>query len=252
MIRIDGRVARYGEVWFDEPVPHDPTVDILTFRQRSHPIADRPCTPFLSLVNDLSLDENGVFAGFGNTNRYKIKRAESKDGLQADFLADPRPRLEEFSAFYDAFARQKAIEPCYRRGLDAACDAGQLVLTFATHDGNELVWHAYVTYGDSVALFYSASHFRGKERADRALLGRANRWLHWRDMLGFKQMGLSRYDWGGLFEDESVAERAGINNFKREFGGRPICTYNCRFAVTGRGRAYLAARRALDWLSAAS
>lgn len=248
MIRIDGRIARYGEVWFDERVPGDLGVDIVMVRQRPEPISSRKCTPFLTLVNDLALDEDALMAGLGHTNRYQIKRAASKDGLQADFLVDPRPRLEEFCAFYDAFARQKALEPCYRRGLYAACDAGQLVLTCASRDHNGLVWHAYVTYGDTAALFHSASHFRATEKADRAFFARANRWLHWRDMLGFKQAGLRHYDWGGLFEDESVPGHAGINNFKREFGGRSRCTYNCTFAVTTRGRAYLAVRPVLDWL----
>ena len=63
-------------------------------------------------------------------------------------------------------------------------------------------------------------------------------------MLGFKEMGMVRYDWGGLFEDESTPERAGINGFKRSFGGRIERTYNCLVPVTLRGRLYLPLRDA--------
>jgi CelD/BcsL family acetyltransferase involved in cellulose biosynthesis len=87
---------------------------------------------------------------------------------------------------------------------------------------------------------------------DRALLGRANRWLHWRDMLHFKQMDLRCYDWGGVFEDESNPKKAGINTFKREFGGNSVRTFNCSVAATLRGRAYLAVRHIVDRFEADS
>jgi lipid II:glycine glycyltransferase (peptidoglycan interpeptide bridge formation enzyme) len=107
-----------------------------------------------------------------------------------------------------------------------------------------LVWHAYVTSGTTARLQHSGSYFRNKENDYRALVGRANRWLHWRTMLRFKEMGMERYDWGGLFEDESVPERAGINNFKRSFGGQQERTYDCTLPVTFKGRVYLPLRDA--------
>jgi len=76
------------------------------------------------------------------------------------------------------------------------------------------------------------------------LVGRANRWLHWRDMLCFKEAGVQCYDWGGMFEDESTPERAGINRFKRDFGGQPVHSYECTVAASARGRVWLALRDA--------
>jgi hypothetical protein len=206
----------------------------------------------MSLVNDLSASEETIMAAFGNTNRYKIKRAASKDGLEAECVPEPRTQLDRFSDFYDEFARQKGLPLAYRRGLSAACDAGQLHLTYAAREGWKLVWHAYITHGRKIALLHSASLFRDMRNVDRALLGRANRWLHWRDMLYFKQMGLRCYDWGGVFEDESDPEKAGINTFKREFGGNAVRTFNCSVAVTLKGRAYLALRHVLDRFEAQS
>ena len=95
-------------------------------------------------------------------------------------------------------------------------------------------------------MLHSASHFRSKDEIDPAVVGRANRWLHWRDMLGFKEMGLASYDWGGMFDDESIAGQASVNNFKREFGGTPVAAYNCTAPVTIKGRAYLALRALAD------
>jgi hypothetical protein len=109
--------------------------------------------------------------------------------------------------------------------------------------GEAVAWHGYVVAGSTVWLQYSASRFRNMDSAGRALAARANRWLHWRSMLAFKVMGISHYDWGGLFEDESVPEQAGINNFKKEFGGQRVRRYDCVLPLTVRGRLRLALHR---------
>ena len=57
-------------------------------------------------------------------------------------------------------------------------------------------------------------------------------------------MGMTRYDCGGLFDDESVPERAGVNRFKKDFGGRQARTYDCIVPVTLRGRMWLPLRYA--------
>lgn len=239
MIRIKGRVATYGEVWYDEPIPDHADADVLMFRQRSTPIVSGLCVGFLSLVNDLSKDAVALSAACGKDNRYKIRRAETKDDLKFRFFPSPAEHLEQFASFYDDFAEQKALKRCYRRGLTAACEANQLVLTQASHDDEILVWHAYMTFGNTAGLLHSASHFRGRDSNDRAMIGRANRWLHWRDLLQFKEIGLARYDWGGLFEDDTTAEHAGINRFKEEFGGSKERTYNCTLPLTIKGRLYV-------------
>ena len=244
MICINGRGAIYGVVWYDEEPPGDSSVDIVMYLQRKAPIADARHTPFLSLVTDLSVEEDAITDSFGETSRYQIRRAETKDGLRMEFIVDPESRLDEFRAFFDAFARQKALAPADPQWLVAACKARQLALSLASRNGEALVWHAHVMSGNTARLQHSGSGFRNRENDYRALVGRANRWLHWRDMLRFKEMGIQRYDWGGLFEDESVPERAGINKFKKAFGGRQERTYDCIVPVTLRGRIYLAARDA--------
>ena len=93
-------------------------------------------------------------------------------------------------------------------------------------------------------LVHSVSLFRDRDPAYRALVGRANRWLHWRDLLLFKAQGVKRYDWGGMFEDESGPGHAGINRFKRSFGGQRVRCWDCTLGVTLRGRAWLPLRDA--------
>jgi hypothetical protein len=238
VIRIEGRAVTFGEVWFDEEAAPRAAVDVLIHRQRPAAIQNRACSPFLTLVNDVTLPEEKLLAGFGRTLRYHINRAQ-RDEVRASVVAPASESLTAFSDFYDAFAKQKSLPPTYRRGLWAAAEAGQLVLTTASRAGEVLIWHAYIACQKRASLLYTASHFRRMEDAERALVSRANRWLHWQDMLTFKQQGFECYDWGGLFEDESSPERAGINRFKCDFGGRREMTWNCTFSVTAKGRLYL-------------
>jgi len=244
MIRIAGRGAIYGEVWYEEQLPRDSGVDIALYRQREAPVEGARVVPFLSIVTDLSVDDEAIVGRFGKDCRYKIRRADARDGLSMECITEPGPRLADFRAFYDAFASAKSIWLSDGRWLAAACDAGQLVLTSASRDGEVVAWHAYLISGKAAWLQYTASSFRNRDSDHRALVGRANRWLHWREMLRFKEMGITRYDWGGLFEDETVPGNAGINNFKRDFGGREVRTYDCTLPVTVRGRVWLALRDA--------
>jgi hypothetical protein len=244
MIVIRGRGATYGEAWYDEEPPGKPGVDIILYLQRHAPIATSRHTPVLSLATDLSLEDGEIMDKFSKDCRYEIRRAETRDGLETEFLRKPEGRLDEFREFYDTFAGQKSVVPSDHRWLVAACESDQLALSSASRNGEVLVWHAYVISANTARLQYSGSCFRNRPSDYRALVGRANRWLHWRDMQRLKELGMLHYDWGGLFADESALERAGINRFKREFGGRQECRYDCTVAATIRGRIWLALRDA--------
>jgi len=125
VIRLHGRVVVYGEVWFDEAPPANAGVDILVYRYRRAPIANARTTPLHSLCTDLSAPPDAIAAGFHATCRSHIRRAEAKDGLHYEVIAEAADRLEEFSAFYDTFARQKALWPADRQWLARAA-GGQL------------------------------------------------------------------------------------------------------------------------------
>jgi hypothetical protein len=249
MLRMKGRIVSYGEIWMDEEAPTPPGVDILVCRQRLAPAPGTPSKPFLTIVNDISGTEDSVMGAIAKDCRYQIRRA-GKDGLSSEFIPDPASRLDEFYEFFDGFARSKSIAPASRLWLEAACRSGQLVLTTASCKGSVLVWHAYLTVGNTCWLEHSASYFRGGNGEFTHLVGRANRWLSWQDILAFRTRGVTRYDWGGLWQDESTPDRAGINGYKKSFGGRVERRWEYSLSVTALGRMYLPLRGAwLRWRS---
>jgi len=245
MIRICGRGALvYGELWFDEEQSDGEDVDVLVYRRRRSPLAGHDNQVYQSLVTPLDVAEDEIAAHLDETCGYQVRRAEQRDELQLYASADPAADLERFRTFFNAFAKQKSLAPADGAWLAAACAAGQLALIAAKKEGEVLVWHAYLRCGTTASLHHSASWFRQGDKAYRALVGRANRWLHWRSMRWFREAGLRRYDWGGMFEDESTPERAGINRFKRSFGGTPERRYDATLARSVRGRVLLPLREA--------
>lgn len=242
MIRIQGRAVVYGELWFDEPPTADVDVDILVHRYRSAPPANVRSSPLHSLCTDLAPPAEAIAARFDESCRRHIRRAERDDGLRYALFAEPARELDGFVAFYDVFARQKGLWLADRHWLSRAAEAHQLALSCVRRDGEPLVWHAHLRAGRTAQLAHSASWYRGTDADHRSLVARANRWLHWQDMLAFRAAGTLHYDWGGMFADESTPERAGLNRFKRTFGGMPVLAYECSVPVTLRGRLWLTVR----------
>jgi lipid II:glycine glycyltransferase (peptidoglycan interpeptide bridge formation enzyme) len=80
------------------------------------------------------------------------------------------------------------------------------------------------------------------------MIGRANRLLHWEDILYFKQEGLSYYDFGGWSSDTTNLERQKINAFKESFGGVIIPQYSYYVPVSLLGKIFLAARKGKEIL----
>ncbi len=239
MIRFKVLGLRFAQAWFDEPI-EQPYPDIAILRHSLVRPSDGRVTVKHSLTSDLGLPEEELFGRIGKTCRYKIKRSESKDGATCTVEATPAAaEVEAFIAFYDRFAAQKGLAPINRKRFGAIAGEGRLWLSSAEVGGTVMVRHAHVVSGTTARMLYSASLFRDSDAEERAAIGRANRLLHWRDMLAFKAAGFRTYDWGGIFADETASDRKGINDFKREFGGEPVRYFESYRACSLMGRAAL-------------
>ena len=238
MIRTRGKGVIYGELWFDEELT-PPCPDILICRQRSQPWPGTRGDEFVSLLLDLRQDEAQLLNTFGKNNRYKIHRAETKDGGASEFMDAPSSSVERFCDFFDDFAQARGLARAHRSWLREAAANGNLVLTRAEQQQETRVWHAYFVSGDRARLLHSASHFRAQDKDLQAAIGRLNRWLHWRDMLDFKRRGYQIYDFGGIFGQDASSTVKGVNHFKSEFGGVQSRTFDCLVGLTVKGRLYL-------------
>ncbi|MCO6430327.1 MAG: hypothetical protein J5J00_05650 [Deltaproteobacteria bacterium] len=189
----------------------------------------RGLAPFKTKLINLSLDEGALFAGISSGARYKIKRAE-REGLEPQLITSPdEMQIKQFAVYYDDFASQKGLSACNRRRLAALSKLDSLALSWVK-DKNQraLCMHAYIVDNELLRarLLYSASHFRAEQdSSQRNMIGRANRLLHWHEILKFKELGYRHYDLGGVAEGDSDPQKAAIARFKLELGGEPVTEF---------------------------
>ncbi|MFA6506548.1 MAG: hypothetical protein WCT14_10635 [Treponemataceae bacterium] len=222
MIDIERKIGilTYRRLWFADCAPGLPLSGFTSLRQFAGTEAPRFWTrhEFHTILIDLSANESTILGAMKKNTSYEIRRAE-KDGIESKTVDD----IEAFRSFFNDFAPTKSLKPLSGSNLKSM--APFLTITEAIFENRPLVMHAYLV-DEAVSrarLLYSATVARtgadGAPTVDPSLLGRANRRLHWTDMLLFKAKGFRTYDLGGIAGDPSKADTAGIDSFKLAFGG---------------------------------
>ncbi len=219
MIDLQVRSAplRYNVHWFHER-PRPRTAIGLTLYMQCRCVEDTPGfvrRPFATKLIDLTANEESLLANCRHNTAYEIKRARRED---IRFALEPR--FDMFVSVFNEFARVSGLVPLTRSALDDYGD--HITITQATLHEEPLVMHCYLVdrQASRARLLYSASTFHHtEESAKRYLIGRANRFLHFEDMLYFKRCGLHVYDLGGYAVDTTDPKRQAINRFKDGFGG---------------------------------
>jgi len=237
-------IVTIGDTWYESSTG-GAHVDLLARYQSATPAHSIWSGEFYTIEVDMTKDEDEIFSSFGKTNRYKISRAEKRDNLLYQWWhQDAENVLDEFVDFFASFARGVGLQVPRIEWLRDYARAGVLDISrVCDAKGLTLCWHTHYRGDQRARLFHSASSFRDyADPAMRSLTGRANRYHHWRDMLRFKDAGLTSYDFGGWYEGNSDPERLRIISFKEEFGGHLVKTFNSIEPVTLLGRAYLLGR----------
>jgi len=244
MIVTKRKFILVGECWFDEN-PYGAKVDLIEFVQRPEPLTGGRFSPFYTMIVDLTQKQEEIFDKIKKDTRYEIRRGETKDGLVFNWVESPDSEtLHNFYRFYDSFAATKSMQPINRNRVGRYAEAGNLRLSRAiSSEGIDLVWHAYFCLGNRARLLHSASVYReSSDSGFRSMVGRANRFLHWQDMLKLKEQGIAIYDLGGWYAGNEDEAKLSINRFKEEFGGAIVEEYNGEFPVSLKGQLYLKLR----------
>jgi len=218
-----------SDIFFARSVDEGPLHSPLRFYQQStqkHPLLK----PVQTSVIDLTAPVEEISAPISKNTRYKIQRAEREGFLPRLVINPSTDEASLYAHYYNTFALYKGLPPCNRVKLKALCSSSALLLSSVTEpNGNLLAAHAYIK-DDSlgrVRLLYSASHFRGMaDSGERNKVGRANRLLHWYEILTLKNLGYKLYDLGGIPLDASDLAKNSIAQFKLEFGGRLVVEYS--------------------------
>jgi hypothetical protein len=247
MIVSQGRFCRVATVYFEEE-PRAVDADIVHYIQRALPVPGSYHTVFCTIVLNLGREPDALLAAMHRNTRNEIRHGMRK-GLRHFAWRNDVTVLERACDFYDRFAALKGLPPADREYLRLLAQAGQLDVSVVRDGDRDLVWHAYCRTQERALNLISASLFMAHDDAsERALVGIANRYHTWMDILMYRHAGISIFDQGGWYDGTTDQEKLRINNFKERFGGTVVRNFDCYRAITRRGALMLRTRGLLDRL----
>jgi hypothetical protein len=178
----------------------------------------------LTLALDLRQGLDAIYKNVTSNARIRIHKAERLGGRVVIRRYSGRPDntqlVDEFVGLYNQFAigKRGIAEPISRPQLDSFFPNADLVL--ADLDGQLICGHLnLVDREKSVSrLMYSANR-RFEEPKTARLSGILNCYLHWYEILKYREEGLGSYDFGTIGQ---IDDGLGVNRFKMQFGGEVV------------------------------
>jgi hypothetical protein len=246
--------TKIAEIWYNFSEKPDKPVDIYRYKfiLKNNPKA-ASYEKLFTLLIDLTKDENAIFAEIKKNTRYEINRANNKDGIKTRTLlcADDSNlgKINTYISFFNQFAGSKGRSTINYHDLKPFVEEKKLCIRYALKDDEILTMHAYVISDNTARLHQSSSLFRNSDNPEyRTMTARANRFLHWDDILYFKGRGLHWYDLGGWYGGDENKEQLAINIFKESFGGQLKEEYSYIIPITMKGKLAVFFHTILDML----
>ena len=199
----------------------------------SHTIINEQFT----LYTDLDENIEDLFKKLNGSTKRKINKC-TKEKIKYDYytsndLYQNSNILKLLKNSYENMYKSKGMNKKFNMNLiKSYIDENILSMITASKDNKILVYHVYILNKENARSLYSCSEFR-TDTEYKNLIGRANVFLHWMDICHFKDMGIKRYDWGGI---SSFKNPNGIDRFKMHFRGREVTYYNIIIANTLKGK----------------
>ena len=182
--------------------------------------------PYYTKHIDLTLNPDELKQSFSKRVRAKINKA-TKTGVEFQiYKLDNDKQINNYVKYCnDHIKSKKLLYKLTKRDITSFLD--NYVVTHAIYNNETLVMHGYFVDYESKTVYAneSASQFRtldNSSEVNRDFISRANNFLHYQDMLYFKEQGMKIYDFGGYTVDSTDKSMLNINRFKDGFRGELI------------------------------
>jgi len=169
--------------------------------------------PRLSVITDLTPNEEEILARFERTHRYNVRLAERRG-----VTVEPS---DDFPTFYELLRQTSSREhflihsrEYFQKMYESLAGEGLAQLLIAGQEGKPLAACMVYLCGRHAYYPYGASAYEGKEH-------KATQALQWASMRWAKEHGATNYDFWGLPVQE-MGVLKGVAAFKKGFGGRIV------------------------------
>ena len=194
-----------------------------------------------TLVTKLEQSEEELLSFIKKNCKYEIRRSERENSVEEIKYGEKIDDdiIIRFEKTYNKMFETKGLSgyAFNRELIEEARKTNTLVVSCCTNaEGDNELFHAYLCDGENCILIYSASPLWDDDEKEKAKqIGMMNKYLHWKDILFFKEKGYKVYEWGGI---SSPDEPNGIDRFKMEFGGEVVQFNNYIIPKTPLGYIY--------------
>ena len=239
------KTIKIAEIWYNSQEKlEEKKADVFKYKfveakQQNSALLEERFTILINLKEDIDT----LFSHIGKNTRYKINRAKERDGVNCGvFFAlneQDKDKIAHYIEYFNGFSASKKRSSLTFSDLRQFYDQGTLCIRHVVNEDASVTYtmHAYIVSDGRARLHQSSSHFRNNDDSEaRNLIGRANRYLHWDDILYFKNMGLDYYDFGGWYGGQTDTEKLAINQFKEAFGGEKTQEYTYTVPVSLSGK----------------
>jgi hypothetical protein len=239
-----GGKIRVLESWYgDDPISFE-GYDLWISHQRPEPMSPSRWLYFYTIHVDLTLEPDVLLSNMRKNTSREIRNAQDRDRLSCSINPTPsEEEVEDYARFYDANPRAPDQGPLERDRLRALAKAGLVhIAQVLDSEGVILAQHCLLCHrgADTIQLSSLVSLHHSEMNKNRgSAIGRANRWLFYREFLFYKERGLRIYDLNGWYAGTEDEKRLRINLFKEGFRGKILYGYDCEEPVSIRGKVYL-------------
>ena len=115
---------------------------------------------------------------------------------------------------YDIFAKQKGLDSIDKKWFIACCKSKHMIATQIFFEHKPLITHVYLKDDERTRLQFSF-HLSNVNEYNGQFQSLANRYLHWLDIIYFKDADFKIYDFGGI----PMNSMPSLKEFKLSFGG---------------------------------
>ena len=182
--------------------------------------------PYYTKHINLTLNPDELKQSFSKRVRAKINKA-TKTGVEFQIykLVNDKQINHYVQYCNDHIKSKKLLYKLTKRDITSFLD--NYVVTHAIYNNETLVMHGYFVDYKSKTVYAneSASQFRTLDNSNEVnsdFISRANNFLHYQDMLYFKEQGMKIYDFGGYTVDSTDNSMLNINRFKDGFRGELV------------------------------
>jgi hypothetical protein len=173
-------------------------------------------TLFIDLNQSLDVLFNKINKNFRKDIQFCIK-----NNFEFNIVED----RNTFISFFNEFSEMKGLNKANTAVIESLREHS--VITSASKDNDMMAMHFYLVDQNQklVRCLYSAT-MRLRDDVDKKNVGKANKYLHFKEMEFFKNEGFEIYDFGGYNMDKNDTSLQGVNTFKERFGGELVEMYN--------------------------